>query len=242
MRPCLLIPVYNHGRAIAATVASLRPLGLPILLVDDGSEPACAAELDRLALEPNTLLERLPLNRGKGGALKVGLTAARRAGFSHALQIDADGQHDATDVPRFLAEARAHPEALINGRAVYDHSVPMLRHYGRYLTHIWVWINTLSLAIPDSMCGLRIYPLQRVVPLIERVYLGERMEFDTEILVRAYWAGIEVRSLPARVHYPSDGVSHFRVWRDNARISAMHARLFLGMLPRSPRLLARHFR
>ena len=65
------------------------------------------------------------------------------------------------------------------------------------------------------------------------------MQFDTEILVRLFWHGTRVISVPTRVTYPSDGVSHFDLWRDNLRISAMHARLFFGMLRRLPRLLAR---
>ena len=242
MRACLVIPVYNHAEAIAATLAGLAPLGLPVILVDDGSDPACARVLRRLADEHALVLERLPVNRGKGAALKRGLRLAAAAGYSHALQIDADGQHDPADVPAFLAAARDWPDRIINGYAVYDDSVPRARRYGRYLTHVWVWINTLSLDIPDSMCGLRLYPLGPVMALLDRSRTGDRMEFDTEILVRARWAGVGVESLPARVRYPLDGVSHFRMWRDNARISWMHTRLFFGMLVRLPALLAGRMR
>lgn len=240
MRTCLVIPVYNHGDVIGSTVAALQSLQLPIILVDDGSEPACAAVLDRLVARADLQLERLPANRGKGGALKHGLHAAWAAGFTHVLQVDADGQHDPDDIPPFLVAAREQPEAIISGYAVYDACVPRARHYGRYLTHLWVWVNTLSRTIPDSMCGVRVYPLAGVLPLLAQHPMGDRMEFDTEILVRAYWAGLSIQSLPVRVRYPRDGVSHFRLWRDNLRISWMHARLFLGMLGRIPQLLARH--
>lgn len=237
--PLVVIPVFDHEHAIGDVVARVRRHGVPCLLVDDGSSPACAAVLDRLATGPGVSLLRLPVNQGKGGAVVAGLREAARRGHSHALQIDADGQHDADDVPRFLAEARAHPQAVINGRPRFDASVPKARLYGRYATHVWVWINTLSFEIIDSMCGFRVYPLAPTLALLGRVRIGRRMDFDTEILVRLYWDGLRVRNLDTRVRYPSDGVSHFRVWRDNVLITAMHTRLFFGMLPRLPKLLRR---
>ena len=116
-----------------------------MILVDDGSSADCAAVLDTLAQAPDVTLVRLALNQGKGGAMMAGLRAAAAAGYSHALQIDADGQHDASDIPRFLAAAAQQPDAVICGVPVYDESVPMGRLVGRYATHIWVWINSLSL-------------------------------------------------------------------------------------------------
>lgn len=240
IRPMVVIPVYDHEHAIGHMVAAVRRHGLPCLLVDDGSSPPCARVLDALAAgDAGVHLERLPQNRGKGGAVMAGLRTAARLGASHAVQIDADGQHDPADLPAFLALAERHPEAIVCGVPRYDASVPKARLYGRYLTHVWVWINTLSLDIRDSMCGFRVYPLASVLPLIEAEPPGERMDFDLEVLVRAHWRGIPVVNRETRVTYPLDGVSHFDVLRDNLRISAMHARLFLGMLLRLPRLLWR---
>lgn len=237
--PVAVIPVYNHPDTIGRMVDAVRAHGLPCVLVDDGSEARCAAVLDALAGREAVTLVRLPRNQGKGGALMAGLRAARRLGHSHALQIDADGQHDAADVPRFLALARARPEAVICGTPRYDASVPRGRLYGRYATHVWVWINTLSLQIRDSMCGFRVYPLAPVVALLDEAALGRRMDFDTEVLVRLHWRGVAIVNLPTRVTYPADGVSHFRLWRDNLLLARMQARLFAGMLWRAPRLLWR---
>ena len=239
--PIIVVPVYEHAEAIGGVVARLLPHGLPILLVDDGSGPRCAQVLRELADAhgPQVSLLRLDANQGKGGAVMAGLREAGRRGHGHVLQIDADGQHDAGDVPRFLAAGRAEPGAIINGRPVYDRSVPTGRLVGRYATHVWVWINTLSFDIADSMCGFRLYPLAPTLALLDRARIGRRMDFDTEVIVRLHWAGVPVRNLPTRVTYPDDGVSHFRLWRDNVLISAMHARLFFGMLWRLPRLLAR---
>lgn len=231
MNPCLLIPCYNHAGPLAAVLARLAEFELPCLLVDDGSEPVAAAALDALAARyPWVSLLRHPHNQGKGGAVMTGLRRAHELGFSHALQVDADGQHDLTDLPALLAEAHQHPEALVSGRPLYDDSVPKGRLYGRYITHVWVWIETLSFAIKDSMCGFRVYPLASTCALLERVALGRRMDFDTEVMVRLHWAGVPMRFVPTRVIYPVDGRSHFRLFRDNLDISWMHTRLVCRLL------------
>ncbi|MCY9836407.1 glycosyltransferase family 2 protein [Aeromonas media] len=231
MTPCILIPCYNHAGPLAAVLARLAEYGLPCLLIDDGSEPVAAAELDALAARyPWVTLLRHPRNQGKGGAVMTGLRRAHALGFSHALQVDADGQHDLADLPALLAEADKHPAALVSGRPLYDDSVPKGRLYGRYITHVWVWIETLSFAIKDSMCGFRVYPLAATCALLERVALGRRMDFDTEVMVRLHWAGVAVRFVPTRVIYPADGSSHFQLWRDNRDISWMHTRLVCRLL------------
>ncbi len=242
--PVVVIPVYNHGAVIGTMVDGIRKHGVHCLLVDDGSDADCARVLDAVAAShPHEVsLLRLPTNQGKGGAVMTGLREAWRRGHSHALQIDADGQHDLADILGFVAEARAHPEAVICGCPVFDASVPKSRFYGRYATHVWVWINTLSFDIRDAMCGYRVYPLAATMALIESVALGMRMDFDVDILVRLYWRGVEVRNRQTRVTYPLDGVSHFDVWRDNLRISRMHTMLFFGMLVRAPMLILRKWR
>jgi glycosyltransferase involved in cell wall biosynthesis len=238
--PCALIPIYNHKDTIGRTVLALRALGLPVVIVDDGSNTATREVLDALVLnQPAIRLLRLPHNQGKGRALSAGLLAAHEMGFSHALQIDADGQHDVSDVPRFLTESAADPRALICGRPIYDDSVPRGRLYGRYITHFFVWLETLSMEIKDSMCGFRLYPLAATCAELQRKPFPARMDFDTEAAVRLVWRGVPVRNLPTRVIYPENGLSHFRMWHDNVRISAMHTRLLIGMLPRAPRLLWR---
>lgn len=241
MKPVALVPVYNHATTVGAVVRALHDLTLPVILIDDGSDIECASVLDALATLSATSLLRLPSNGGKGGAVVAGLREACAKGYSHALQLDADGQHDVAALPTFLAAMREMPQAVIAGFPRYDASVPTGRLLGRYATHVWVWINTLSCRIRDSMCGLRIYPLAATLPVLDTMPPQSRMEFDTEILVRLDWAGVPIRNLPVAVHYPPDGVSHFRPWRDNVRISGMHARLFFGMLRRLPKLIGRHF-
>jgi hypothetical protein len=117
--------------------------------------------------------------------------------------------------------------------------VPWGRKIGRWVTHVWVWVETLSLQIADSMCGYRVYPLAAVRDLLGREKIGLRMDFDTDIMVRLFWAGTPVCGLPVRVTYPAGNISNFDILRDNWRISRMHARLVFSMLVRFPLILAR---
>ena len=236
---CIVIPIYNHQDQIGETVARLIAYGLPIRIVDDGSNAATQTVLAALAEQyaGRITVQRLAKNGGKGAAVIAGLLAARAARFTHALQIDADGQHDTADVPRFIAAGMAEPHALVLGRPVYDDSVPLSRLYGRYITHAWVWIETLSLTIRDAMCGFRLYPLRESCRLIDEVALPARMDFDIAILVRLYWRNIAFRTLDTRVTYAADGLSHFDMVWDNARISLSHIKLVTGMLWRVPLLI-----
>ncbi len=237
--PCVLIPVYNHEHAVPAVVENIIIHGIPCILVDDGSSRDCADILDSLAekFPDNIHLLRHKDNQGKGEAVMTGIRYAEKCGFTHALQIDADGQHDTRDIPLFISLARQFPDAIINGCPVYDGSVPTIRYFCRYITHVWVWINTLSFKIKDSMCGFRLYPVSKVMLLSKKHHFGSRMTFDTDIIVRLFWEGLDVVNVPTKVSYPIDGVSHFRGFRDNVQICFMHARLFFGMLLRFPRLI-----
>lgn len=236
---CAVIPVYNHGATVAEVVAQVVARGLPCIVVDDGSNAACAAVLDALAHTGAAHLVRRAVNGGKGCAVMDGLRAAATLGYTHALQVDADGQHNLDDLTRFADISRHHPEAVVCGAPVYGDDVPRSRLYGRWLTRIWVWINTVSFDIRDAMCGFRVYPLGAIEPIMHGAIVGNRMDFDIEILVRLHWLGVPMVWLPTRIRYPEDGVSHFRALRDNVLISRMHALLFAGMLWRLPGLLWR---
>jgi glycosyltransferase involved in cell wall biosynthesis len=240
-----VIPVYNHAGTVGRVVTAILACDLHCVLVDDGSDQTCAEALMLVAGQhgpDKVTLVRLPRNLGKGAAVVAGLRHLQGRGYTQVLQIDADGQHDLQDLPRFIDVSRRHPTAVVIGTPLYDDSVPRARIIGRYATHVWVWINTLSLEIRDSMCGFRVYPLAPAIDLASQVALGRRMDFDTEILVRLHWRGLAFVNLPTRVTYPRNGISHFRLLHDNLLISRMHARLFGGMLLRLPLLLWRKLR
>lgn len=238
MKQCFIIPVYNHPHYLQALVQHLHTFQLPIIMVNDGSDQECTALLRQIAAEHAQVdLVEHEVNQGKGQAVITGLLHAEKNGFSHALQLDADGQHDWQDIPRFLEASQQHPQAMVIGQPIFDASVPKKRLYGRYATHIWVWINSLSLEIKDSMCGFRVYPLASTVHILKTAKFQPRMGFDSEILVRLKWENVSFVNVPTRVVYPENGISHFNVWRDNLGLSKAHSRLFAGMLIRLPKLI-----
>lgn len=172
----------------------------------------------------------------------TGLSTAHELGFTHAIQIDADGQHDLGGLPALTSESEHHPSALVCGAPVFDESISGLRKHGRTVSHILCRLEALSCDIVDALCGFRCYPLERVIPVINNASIPKRMGFDPEILVRASWAGIELRYVPVRVTYPVDGKSHFNYLSDNLEIAWMHTRLLFGGLLRSPLLIMRRLK
>lgn len=235
--PCIVIPCFNHGATLASVIERLTPLNLHCILVDDGSKPSSKQQLDTFcALHSNISLLRLDENQGKGVAVMLGIQEADKRGYTHALQVDCDGQHELEKAAELLALAAKHPKHLISGRPVYDASVPSSRLYGRYITHFLVWLETLSFSITDSMCGFRVYPTQASLAIKK---VGKRMDFDTDIMVRLYWSGTPSLFIPVAVTYPEGGISNFRMLEDNLLMTKLHLKLLLGMLVRSPFLLFR---
>jgi glycosyltransferase involved in cell wall biosynthesis len=217
---------------------------LPLLIVDDHSHADSFARLANVvdALIPGTILIRLDSNQGKGGAVQAGLRAARDARYTHAVQVDADGQHDLAEIPLLAAEAARYPRHIVCGQPLFDRDITAFRYYARYITLALSWVESVSMEIRDALCGFRVYPLDQTLALCESARVGSRMDFDPEILVRAVWAGVGLRFVPVHVAYPEKGASHFRYVRDNLLISWMHTRLLAGMLARLPFLLLRKWR
>ncbi|MDE2345113.1 MAG: glycosyltransferase family 2 protein, partial [Gammaproteobacteria bacterium] len=238
VRACAVIPVFDHHAYLEQIVCALLAERLPCILVDDGSCITTKRVLVSIQQHhPQVDLLTLPANQGKGAAVLTGLARAAECGYSHALQIDADGQHNLADIPAILQLARRHPHCLISGLPVFDDSIPAVRLHGRRLTNALAKLETLSLKLRDAMCGFRVYPVEAMLALDQRVKIGRRMDFDTDCMVRLYWAGIESEFLPTKVGYPKDGTSHFRMFSDNTRMTWLHIRLVTGMLLRMPKLL-----
>lgn len=226
---CGLVPVYNNPKTIGKVVAGLQQFIKDVIIADDGSNAETRILIDQLAAhDPEHIhVQHLPVNRGKGAAVKAGLQRALDLGFSHALQVDADGQHDLGDVPQFLARMRAAPDALILGAPQFGEDIPAIRKYGRKLTTLMIALEAGTLKLPDAMCGFRIYP---VVPTCALHTLCARMCFDPEIMIRAHWAGIPIQAVPTQVRYLSaaeGGVSHFRGVHDNVLNVGLHTTLVL---------------
>lgn len=240
----VLIPSYNSGPILSETLAAARAAWAPVWLVDDGSTDGAASAMRD---DPATGFRVISLSRngGKGAAVLAGLTEAQLHGFTHALVMDADGQHPAGQIAEFMAASMATPGAMILGVPKFGPEAPRLRVGGRRISNGWANLETLWSGIGDSLFGFRVYP---IVPLLRIMQARSGMrgfDFDPEAAVRLSWAGVRVQNLTARVRYiaaADGGVSHFRYGRDNLLLTRMHARLFLGFLARLPLLLARRLR
>ena len=239
----VVIPSYNTGATVYATVRAARAVWSPVWVVVDGSDDGTVEGLRALAVGDEGLrVDVLPSNRGKGAAVLHALQAARAAGFTHALTMDSDGQHPADLIPRFMHDSMAEPGAMILGRPVFDASAPLLRVRGRRISNAWTDLETLGAGIDDSLYGFRVYPIAPLVDVMQGQRWMRRFDFDTEAVVRLAWRGVRPINVAAPVKYlrPEEGgVSHFRYGRDNVLLTWMHLRLVLGFLGRLPWLLAR---
>ncbi len=227
-RVCGVVPTYNNPRTIGAVVRALRAVVDEVFVVDDAGSEQARAALESIGALAGVSVHTRSENGGKGAAVKDGLSLAETRGFSHALQVDADHQHDLTRLVDFVDAARRDPDALVLGAPQFDASAPLLRRCARQITRVWTWIETGGLAITDPMCGFRVYPVATALPAARAS--GDRMDFDIEVAVRMVWAGVAVVNEPVTVRYLSaaqGGVSHFRPFQDNVLISWAHTRLVI---------------
>jgi len=239
LRTCAVIPTYDNPQTIGRVVSEVRRHVPDVIVVDDGSHDAGRRALDEIAAQGAAVVLHRERNGGKGSAVKAGLGAALDRGFSHALQIDADGQHDTADIPKFLARAAERPQAAVLGHPVFDATMPRGRRAAHALTNFMVFLQTGGRFIVDPQCGFRIYPVDAALAVRAR---GERMDFDIEIAVRLHWAGVPIVNVPTGVRYlpaADGGTSHFRPVRDNVAISWMHAWLLFNSIPWRLRRLGR---
>jgi glycosyltransferase involved in cell wall biosynthesis len=241
----VLIPSYNTGAKVFETVAAARAQWAPVWVVVDGSNDGTAQTLVSLAAQDEHLrVWVLPHNAGKGAAVLQGLQRARAAGFSHALTMDADGQHPADLIPGFMAVSRARPDCMVLGRPVFDASAPLLRVRGRRISNAWTNLETLGAGVGDSLYGFRVYPVQDLIAVMQGQRRMRRFDFDPEAVVRLAWRGVKPLNLDAPVKYLSaeeGGVSHFRYGRDNLLLTWMHTRLMVEFVLRLPALAWRRW-
>lgn len=242
----VLIPSYNTGAQVYATVRAARAQWAPVWVVVDGSSDGTAEGLQAMAAQdPGLRVMVLPQNQGKGAAVLHGLQQAAAAGYTHALAMDSDGQHPADLIPAFMQASLARPEAMILGRPVFDASAPLLRVRGRRVSNWWTNLETLGAGVADSLYGFRVYPVAALAAVMHGQPWMRRFDFDTEAVVRLAWRGVKPINVDAPVKYLSadeGGVSHFRYGRDNALLSWMHTRLMVEFVLRLPALLWRRWR
>jgi glycosyltransferase involved in cell wall biosynthesis len=242
----VLIPSYNTGATVYATVAAARAQWGPVWVVVDGSTDGTAQGLQRMAgRDPGLKVMVLPQNQGKGAAVLHGLQAAAAAGYTHVLTMDSDGQHPADLIPAFMQASLARPEVMVLGRPVFDASAPLLRVRGRRVSNGWTNLETLGAGVADSLYGFRVYPAAALAAVMQGQPWMRRFDFDTEAVVRLAWRGVKPVNIDAPVKYLSaeeGGVSHFQYGRDNLLLTWMHTRLMVEFVLRLPLLLWRKAR
>lgn len=241
----LLIPSYNPGGLIIRTVQEALTHWQPVWVVCDGSTDGSTALLQTMSKDiPNLRVIVMPFNQGKGAAVMEGLRQALEAGFTHALTMDADGQHPAHLIPRFMNISQDHPDSMILGKPVFDDSAPQLRVQGRKISNFLANLDTLWMGIGDCLYGFRVYPIAPLLHIMQTHRFMRRFDFDIEAAVRLCWKKIHPINVDAPVKYlkaDEGGISHFNYWRDNALLTWMHIRLIAGFIVRLPLLLWRKF-
>ncbi len=239
VRACAIIPTYDNPATVGLVVAEVRRHLDDVLVVDDGSAPPARRVVDQLAAAGTCAVLRRPKNGGKGAALKAGLAWASEHGYDYAVAIDADLQHDASDIPRLLSRVHEGQETLVLGQPVFDRSAPRLRLFARKISVFWAVVETLGRKIGDPLCGYRVYPVEAALRTRTR---ARAMDFEPEIAARLVWDGVAVEHVATRVVYvpgPAGGISHFRPLTDTLLISLAHTRLCVEGLWRLVRWAAR---
>jgi len=230
----VLIPTYNTGARLTATVREALAQWQPVWVIVDGSTDDSVVEVVALtATEPGLRVIELPRNSGKGAAVLAGAQAALAAGFTHALVMDADGQHPADRIGDFMQASQAEPAALVLGRPVFGPEAPAVRLQGRKLSVGLVRFEIGGEGIDDPLFGFRVYPLEPLVRAMRGTPGARRYDFDPEVAVRMFWAGTPTRNVPAACRYltrEQGGVSHFHYVRDNVRMVWLHTRLIAELL------------
>jgi glycosyltransferase involved in cell wall biosynthesis len=227
----VLIPAFNPGRLLGETVGGALSSWPDVWVVVDGSTDGSHLALP--AGRPGLRVIVRPANGGKGSAVLTGAREALASGFTHALVMDADGQHPAGRIREFMETSIRSPEAVVCGRPVFGPEAPRARIYGRKLSVGLVRLETSGRGAADPLFGFRVYPLGPLVRILEATRGGRRYDFDPEVAVRLAWAGTPAINLDASCVYPdprSGGVSHFRYLRDNLSMVAMHARLIGALI------------
>ena len=230
----VLIPSYNPGPRLVATVAAVLEQWSPVWIVDDGSTDASTMSAQQLAArDPRVRVIVRSRNGGKGAAVATGVDAALVAGFTHVLTLDADGQHPVDHIRPFMAASLARPAALVLGRPIFGPEVPLERLHGRKLSVGLARLEILGAGVDDPLFGFRVYPaaaLQRALAATRR---ARGFDFDPEVAVRMFWAGVPTLNLAAPCRYfakGEGGVSHFNYLRDNLKLIWLHTRLLTQLL------------
>jgi len=244
----VLIPSYNTGPKLRETVEGALEYWAPVWVILDGSDDGSEKDLEALQEkydESHFRYFTLETNQGKGSAVLHGIREADKLGMTDVLTMDSDGQHPPDHIPKLMEAARDNPGTMVLGLPIFDESAPTIRLRGRKLSNWWANLQTLWGGIGDSLFGFRLYPIQRLIKVMESTRWARRFDFDAEVAIRLVWKDVEVINIPVPCKYLTEeegGVSHFNYLRDNILLTWMYLRLLVGFLFRLPILLWRKVR
>lgn len=239
VKQLVLIPSYNSGHRLAETLRETCSIWRDVWVVIDGSTDGSDLELESKGVEGVRIL-RLAQNSGKGAAVLHGLRLASEEGFTHALVMDADGQHPVEMIRVFMEVSRKNPDSFVCGVPQFGPDAPAARVKGRRVGNFFSRLETLWCGARDSLFGFRVYPVAPSIRILAMGGSGRRFDFETVLGVRLTWAGLDCINIPARVTYPpasEGGVTHFRYLRDNLLLLRAHIRLLLEWPLHLPRLI-----
>ena len=218
---CVLIPTYNNEVTLKRVIDQVLEFTSNIIVVNDGSTDRTMQILEEYS---SLQVIHIPVNKGKGNALKTGFRQAYKMGYKYAISMDSDGQHFPDDLHVFLDALESHqpknPDLLVIGsRKMDDPTVPDKSSIGNRFSSFWFWVET-GVDLQDTQCGYRLYPLEAINSL--NLYTS-RFELEIEVIVKAAWKGVKVINLPVKVLYdPNERVTHFKPWQDVARITLLN--------------------
>lgn len=229
---CAVIPTYNNARTVADIVNRTLAVCPQVIVVNDGSTDDTLAVLE--PLKENIQLITYPRNRGKGHALRLGLEAARKAGYDYAVTLDSDGQHRPEDIPALVAAAVDDDTLVVGSRNIQADGMPAGNTFANRFSNFWFRLQT-GIKLPDTQTGFRLYPLN-LLPCL--ALLTARYESELELLVFSAWRGVRLVPVSVSVSYPADRVTHFRPFWDFFRISLLNSALcILAIVYGYPRML-----
>jgi len=196
-----LIPGYNEGPRNASVVRAALEF-LPVIVVDDGSGDDTAARAREAGA---TVIEQRP-NQGKGAALRTGFRSALDSGYDAAVTLDADGQHDPAEIPRFLDAWRTEPRPdLVIGRRNFRSMPPIRRLSNELGGRAFSW--AVGQPIPDNQSGYRLVGRRVIEATIASDEAG--FEFEVEMITTCIRLGGTIAWVPIRTIYAGEP-SHIR--------------------------------
>ncbi len=217
----IAVPVFNNGTTVRAVVAGCRSLMKNVVVVDDGS---IDGDVSALLADMDVVVLRHEKNLGKGRAILTASRYIEEHGGKYMITIDADGQHYPREIEKFFPLLQEDEQSVIIGSRDFNtENVPSSSRFGRAFANFWFRVET-GRVVDDCQSGFRAYP----VTYLNRLrFKGARYDFEAEVLAKAAWAGLKLKTVPIKVKYPkqAERVSSFRPVLDNLRLTAIHSLL-----------------